>query len=60
MTPDNPKDDLFRSVIQRRGENTEALEKREKGNFTVNRFQPITHTAEPSDTAGETETPLAE
>lgn len=41
MTKTRIRSDLFRKVIKRRGENTEALEKKEKGDFKVKRFTPL-------------------
>jgi len=41
MTKTRSRSDLFRKVIKRRGENTEALEKKEKGDFKVKRFAPL-------------------
>jgi hypothetical protein len=41
MTKTWTRSDLFRKVIKRRGENTEALEKKSKGDFKVKRFAPL-------------------
>jgi hypothetical protein len=41
MTEARIPSDLFRKMIKRRGENTEALEKKEKGDFKVKRFIPL-------------------
>jgi hypothetical protein len=41
MTKTKIPNDLFRKIIKRRGDNTEALEKREKGDFKVKRFTPL-------------------
>jgi hypothetical protein len=56
MTGDTQKRDLFRKVIRQRGENTEALEKRERGSFVYNRFTPIGEKIAP-DTSEKTEDP---
>lgn len=44
--------DLFEKVIRRRGENTEALEKKEKGDFKVKRFAPLNEKEKPSRSSG--------
>lgn len=41
MTQTKIPSDLFRKLIKQREDNTEALEKREKGDFVVKRFTPL-------------------
>jgi hypothetical protein len=52
MTKVNISKDLFKTVIKRRGENTEALEKREKGDFKVKRFMPLNERKKAPQTTG--------
>lgn len=50
MTSKHISKDLFKRIIKRRDENTKALEKKEKGDFKVPRFTPLSekkdHTAD--------------
>lgn len=49
--------ELFKKVIHRREENTEALEKREKGDFKVRRFMPLEEKVEPSPSKAASDNP---
>lgn len=56
MTKAKISKELFKRAIKRREENTEALEKREKGDFKVKRFMPLSETVEtsqPADSPGD-------
>lgn len=46
MTNRRISNGLFKRMIKRRGENTKALEKKEKGDFKVHRFTPLSEKKE--------------
>jgi hypothetical protein len=46
MTQSKISKELFKRAIKRREENTETLEKKEKGDFKVKRFMPLNEKGE--------------